>query len=509
MSVDNTFESAHFSKMLRTVDVPGGVETVMEGQRAFGLISNAFEQLNGPIVVMGYASQGPAHANNLRTSLREAGSDVPVWVALREGSPSRELAEADGFTEENGTLVTPDVGLKNAGFLAMLMADGSMAGQGEEYLSKMRDGSVLGLAHGYYEGYLESQRRTIKEVAPQLAGVVGVCPKGMGPSVRKLYEQGSGINSSFALSSGDRQRMTDLGLSWSMGIGSPYTFQTTLGKEWRSDIFGERAMLLGGVHGMVEAVYAWKHQKGIGGERAYLESVETLVGPISKTISEEGLTGVFEALGSEKEREEFASAYNATYPVLKHLISKLYSDVSSGREIQEVFDDYSLGSPKPQVDGGQMWRDGEKVRASMTGEQRRQIQIEPAVAGMYIAGMMAQVDVLRANGHYWSEVVNESIIEAVDSLNPYMAHKGIAFMVDNCSDTAQRGGRKWAPQFEAWLRQAVLPVVDGGRIKDSQKAGMLLHDDKDYMADFLNHPVHKALETFAKMRPPISISVTG
>ena len=495
--------------MLRTVNVPGGIETVMEGQRRFDLIPKAFELLDGPVVIMGYASQGPAHANNLRTSLREAGSDVPVWVALRAGSPSRKLADADGFTEENGTLVTPEVGLQNAGFLAMLMADGSMAGQGEGYLKQMKNGSVLGLAHGFYEGFLESQGRTIEEVAPQLAGVIGVCPKGMGPSVRKLYEQGSGINSSFALSSGDLQRMTDLGLSWSMGIGSPYTFQTTLANEWRSDIFGERAMLLGGVHGLVEAVYAWKHQKGMGGERAYLESVETLVGPISKAISEHGLTGVFEVLDSEKEREEFANAYNATYPVLRHLISKLYKDVSSGREIQEVFDDYSFETPKPQVDGGQMWRDGEKVRASLNDEQRKQIQIEPAVAGMYVAGMIAQVDVLRANGHNWSEVVNESIIEAVDSLNPYMAHKGIAFMVDNCSDTAQRGGRKWAPQFEAWIKQSVLPRVDGGRLKDSLKAGMLLQDDKDYMSDFMNHPVHQALETFAKMRPPISISVTG
>lgn len=508
-STENTFESGQFGELLRQVEVPGGIETVMEGQRRFDLIGRAFEELNGPIVVVGYASQGPAHANNLRTSLREAGSDVPVMVALREGSESRKLAEQDGFTVENGTLVTPNKGLSIAGFVPMLIADGSMAGQGDEYLSRMRDGSVLGLAHGFYSGFLEAQGTTIAERAPHLAGVVGVCPKGMGPSVRRLYNMGSGINSSFALESGDQQKMTDLGLAWALGIGSPYTFQTTLGSEWRSDIYGERAMLLGGVHGLVEAVYAWKVQKGQGGEQAYLESVETLVGPISKTISERGLTGVFEALGSDQERDEFAAAYNAAYPVLKHLMAKLYNDVSTGREIQEVFDDYTLGSPKPQVDGGSMWRDGEKVRESMNAERRKLVSIEPAVAGMYVAGMMAQVDILRARGHHWSEVVNESIIEAVDSLNPYMAHKGIAYMVDNCSDTAQRGSRKWAPLFEAWLREAVLPVVDGGRIKDTQKPGMLLQDDTDYMLEFLNHPVHEALATFAKMRPPIDIAVTG
>lgn len=511
MSTQNTFESAQFGELLREVQVPDGIETVMEGQRRFDLIGSAFDQLDGPVVVMGYASQGPAHANNLRNSLREAGSDVPVMVALREGSKTRALAERDGFTEDNGTLVTPERGLAIAGFLPMLIADGSMAAYGREYLGQMREGSVLGLAHGFYAGLLEAQGTTIADVAPQLAGVVGVCPKGMGPSVRRLYEMGSGINASFALESGDRQRMTDLGLAWALGIGSPYTFQTTLGNEWRSDIYGERAMLLGGVHGLVEAAYAWKVQKGQGGEQAYLESVETLVGPISKTISESGLVGVFEALGSEQEREEFAKAYNAAYGPLKHLMTKLYRDVSSGREISEVFDDYGFESPKPQVDGSHMWRDGEKVRESMpdASERAARISIDPSVAGMYVAGMMAQADVLRANGHHWSEVINESIIEAVDSLNPYMAYAGIAHMVDNCSDTAQRGGRKWAPQFQAWISQTVLPVIDGGRIKESEKAGMLLQDDTDHFRNFLNHPVHEALATFAKMRPPVNIAVTG
>jgi ketol-acid reductoisomerase len=456
---------------------------------------------------MGYSSQGPAHANNLRSSLNAAGSEVPVMVALREGSKTRELAEKDGFTVENGTLVTPEQGLARAAFVAMLIADGGMGKQGAEYLAAMREGSVLGLAHGFYQGFLEGRGQTIADVAPQLGGVVGVCPKGMGKSVRKGYEMGSGINTSFAVESGDRAQMTDLALAWSLGLGAPSTFPTTLGMEWRSDLVGERAMLLGGPHGLVEAVHPWKMRQGLSGEAAYIESVETLVGPISKTISKEGLMGVYGALGSEEDREKFARAYNATYPVLKHLTAKLYNDVSAGREIQEVFDDYQTGSPKPQVDGGQMWRDGERVRASLSDEGRKRIEIDPVVAGIYEGGMMAQVDVLRENGHHWSEVVNESIIEAVDSLNPYMEYNGVAFMIDNCSDTAQRGARKWGPQFETWIREAVLPVVDGSRIKDTQKPGMLLQDDKDYMPDFLSHPVHEAWTTFAQLRPPIDIAV--
>ncbi len=92
--------------------------------------------------------------------------------------------------------------------------------------------------------------------------------------------------------------------------------------------------MLGGVHGIVEAMYAWKRQHNAGAEEAYIDVVESLVGPISRTISREGLVGVFEKL-SDSEKEQFVTAYNAAYPVLKQLTHKIYNDVSSGREIAE------------------------------------------------------------------------------------------------------------------------------------------------------------------------------
>lgn len=76
-------------------------------------------------------------------------------------------------------------------------------------------------------------------------------------------------------------------------------------------------------------------------------------------------------------------------------------------------------------------------------------------AGVYIATMMATVKTLQEKGHPWSEICNESIIEAVDSLNPYMHARGVAFMVDNCSYTARLGSRKWAPRFDYIFDQQV------------------------------------------------------
>lgn len=85
------------------------------------------------------------------------------------------------------------------------------------------------------------------------------------------------------------------------------------------------------------------------------------------------------------------------------------------------------------------------------------------VLQVYVAVMIAQIDVLRKAGHSYSEIVNESVIEAVDSLCPYMHYKGVAFMVDNCSVTARLGSRKWAPRFDYILDQLAYTAVDNGK----------------------------------------------
>ena len=83
-------------------------------------------------------------------------------------------------------------------------------------------------------------------------------------------------------------------------------------------------------------------------------------------------------------------------------------------------------------------------------------------------------------GHPYSEICNESIIEAVDSLNPYMPARGVAFMVDNCSNTARLGSRKWAPRFDYILDQQAYVALDQN-----------LDLNQEYLQQFLSDPVHK------------------
>jgi ketol-acid reductoisomerase len=142
-----------------------------------------------------------------------------------------------------------------------------------------------------------------------------------------------------------------------------------------------------------------------------------------------------------------------------------------------------------------MWKVGEKVRARRSTYTT---PINPVTAGVYIATMMAQVDLLTEKGHPYSEIANESIIEAVDSLNPYIHFKGIAFMIDNCSTTARLGARRWAPRFDYIFMQQALPRISRGEAADSA-----------LIAAFEKNAIHGVLAKCSELRPPVDISILG
>jgi ketol-acid reductoisomerase len=327
-----------------------------------------------------------------------------------------------------------------------------------------------------------------------------VCPKGMGPSVRRLYEQGrevngAGINTSFAVEQDIDGRATDIALAWSVGLGAPYTFKTTLKSEMVSDLFGERAILLGAVHGVVEALYHRYLDEGATPEEAFNRACESLTGPIRETISRHGLIGIDEHLDSDA-RRDFRRSYDSTYAAFKSVMAEIYDEVASGNEIRSVvmaaarFRDF----PMTKVDGSPMWSAGAVVRRE---RGRHETEIDGFTAGTFCGAMMAQVDILVEHGHPYSEIANESIIEAVDSLLPYMHARGVAYMVDNCSTTARLGSRKWGPRFQAMLEQVAFP-------------GLNNHESTpDEMPDnFLTHPVHEVLHQLGEMRPAVDIAVT-
>lgn len=491
MSVRFDFETKVFEK--EKIQLADTEEYIVRGGRdKFSLLPKAFDGI-AQIGVIGWGSQGPAQAQNLRDSLK--GSDIRVTVGLRSGSSSWSKAEAAGFSESDGTLGEMMKVIRESDLVVLLISDGAQAALYKEVFAEMKKGATLGLSHGFLLGYMQSQG----ESWPSDINVIGVCPKGMGPSVRRLYEQGktvngAGINTSFAVEQDVTGKATDYALGWSVALGAPFSFMTTLEMEYRSDIFGERGILLGAVHGIVESLYRRYVWQGTGEEEAFQRSVESVTGPISKTISHKGIKAVYDGLNGE-EKKIFEAAYSATYRPSLEIITEIYDEVASTNEIRSVVmaTERLKEFPFDTIDNTPMWQVGKTVRAKRVEED---IPLDPFTAGVYIACMIAQIDVLTRNGHCYSEIVNESVIEAVDSLNPYMHYRGVSYMVDNCSTTARLGSRKWAPRFDYLLNQLGYTAVDENKPVND-----------DLIAAFKAHPVHQPVTTLAEYRPSVDISV--
>ncbi|KAG5559249.1 hypothetical protein RHGRI_008969 [Rhododendron griersonianum] len=523
------FETSVFNK--EKITLAGHDEYIVRGGRdLFPLLPDAFKGIK-QIGVIGWGSQGPAQAQNLRDSLGEAKSDIVVKIGLRKGSRSFAEARAAGFTEENGTLGDIWETISGSDLVLLLISDAAQADNYEKVFSYMKPNSILGLSHGFLLGHLQSMGFDF----PKNISVIAVCPKGMGPSVRRLYVQGkqingAGINSSFAVHQDVNGRATDVALGWSVALGSPFTFATTLEQEYKSDIFGERGILLGAVHGIVETLFRRYTEDGMSEDLAYKNTVECITGVISRTISTQvsdqscistpcsiyriftycvslvfslyqGMLALYNSL-SEDGKKEFEVAYSASFYPSMDILYECYEDVAAGSEIRSVVlagrrfyeKDGLPAFPMGKIDQTRMWKVGERVRAVRSGGDLGPLY--PFTAGVYVALMMAQIEVLRKKGHSYSEIINESVIEAVDSLNPFMHARGVSFMVDNCSTTARLGSRKWAPRFDYILTQQALVAVDNGA-----------PINRDLISNFLSDPVHGAMEVCARLRPTVDISV--
>lgn len=472
------------------IQFPGATEEIVVGGRdKFKLLGLALAGVK-QIGVLGYASQGRAQAMNLCDSLKEYG--IKVVVGLRKGSLSFAEAAKDGFKVENGTAGEMIKVARESDFVILLIKDAAQAAHWEEIQDAMKSGAALGLSHGFLLGYLKNIGRTLRDDID----VIGECPKGMGASVRRLYEQGvkingAGINSSYAIEQDVSGNAENIALGWAIGVGSPYVFKTTLTMEYLSDISGERGSLLGAPWGTAEAMNDYYIGQGLSDEDAFMHSAMAITGPISKALQEGGLLRVAEQV-PEAERDAFFETLYLTRTHAIPLCERIYNEVKSGREIARVIDDTRSVEEYgwTTVDATKMWRTGETARL-----RNVEVPLDARTAGAYLGIMLAQVEVLRKNGHCWSETINETIIEAHDSLNPYMHKRGIQYLIDNCSTTARLGGRTWGPQWRQLIIGDVIAQVGKAQVPT------------DFRKWFYDHPVHEAHRICSQFRPPVDIAV--
>jgi ketol-acid reductoisomerase len=217
--------------------------------------------LSGKVAVLGYGSQGHAHALNL------ADSGVEVEVGLRSGSTSRAPAEEAGLA-----VGTPAEAVRGAQLVALLVPDGAQpALYREEVAPNLEPGAALLFAHGFNVHYG-------RIAPPEGHDVVMVAPKGPGHIVRRLYEEGYGTPAVVAVAQDASGNARDLALAYGAGIGAARAgmVETTFAEETETDLFGEQAVLCGGVTQLIRLSFETLVEAGYQPEVAYYECLHEL-----------------------------------------------------------------------------------------------------------------------------------------------------------------------------------------------------------------------------------------
>jgi ketol-acid reductoisomerase len=219
------------------------------------------ELLSGKVTVVGYGSQGHAHALNLRDS------GIEVQVGLRADSPSRARAEEAGLAVN-----TIPAAVHGAQIVAMLLPDQVQPRVFEnEVAPNLEEGAAVLFAHGFNVHY--------GRIAPAAGhDVIMVAPKGPGHVVRRLYEQGLGTPALVAVAQDASGRAFDLALAYgaALGAGRAGMIETTFAEETETDLFGEQAVLCGGVTELVRAGFETLVDAGYQPEIAYYECLHEL-----------------------------------------------------------------------------------------------------------------------------------------------------------------------------------------------------------------------------------------
>jgi len=227
------------------------------------------------VAVIGYGNQGHAHALNLRDS------GVPVQVAQRPG-PNHDRAVADGFSP-----VDVERAARDADLLILALPDESIGAVfSAQIAANLRDGQALGFVHGF-------AIRFGVVAPPPNVDVVMVAPKGPGTLVRSAFQRGGGLACIVAVHQNASGTARELALAWGAGIGGGRggMIESTFAAECESDLFGEQAVLCGGVIELMKAAFDVLTEAGVPDELAYFECIHEVKQVVDLQYAE-GLAGM-------------------------------------------------------------------------------------------------------------------------------------------------------------------------------------------------------------------------
>ena len=281
------------------------------------------------IAIIGYGSQGHAHALNLKDS----GCDV--IVGLYEGSKSWAKAEAQGFK-----VYTAAEAAKRADIIMILINDEKQAKMYNESIApNLEPGNMLMFAHGFAIHFGQI-------IPPKDVDVVMIAPKGPGHTVRSQYQEGKGVPCLIAVEQDATGKAHDLGLAYALGIGGARAgvLETTFRVETETDLFGEQAVLCGGVCALMQAGYETLVEAGYAPENAYFECIHEMK-LIVDLIFESGFAGMRYSISNTAEFGDYITGPKIITEDTKKAMNQILSDIQDGTFAKNWLLENQVGAP--------------------------------------------------------------------------------------------------------------------------------------------------------------------
>ena len=306
------------------------------------------------VAVLGYGSQGHAHAQNL------ADSGVDVRVGIREGSSSREKAQEAGLR-----VLSIHDAADEADLIMILLPDTE---QPDVYVrdieSTLNEGDALFFAHGFNIHFGQIK-------PPPYVDVAMVAPKSPGHLVRRTYEQGGGVPSLVAVAQDHSGKARDLAISYAHALGATRAgvLDTTFAEETETDLFGEQTVLCGGVTGLIQAGFDTLVEAGYQPESADFECLHEMK-LIVDLIYEEGIKGMRYSVSDTAEYGDMTRGPKVIDDHVRQTMREILGDIRSGKFAEEWIAENKAGRPnfnelRRKAAEAPIEKVGEELRAMM------------------------------------------------------------------------------------------------------------------------------------------------
>ena len=334
----------------------GGVIEEVATREEFSLDKAREVLKNETIAVLGYGVQGPGQACNLRDN------GFNVIVGQREGETYQKAVE-DGWVPGK-TLFSLEEAAEKGTIVCMLLSDAAQIEVWPRIKQYLTPGKTLYFSHGF--AICWNDRTGV--VPPADIDVIMVAPKGSGTSLRTMFLEGRGLNSSYAVYQDASGNAKEKVLAFGIGIGSGYLFETTFQREATSDLTGERGSLMGAIQGLLLAQYEVLRENGHTPSEAFNETVEELTQSLMPLFAAKGMDWMYANCSTTAQRGAL-DWYPRFHDAIKPVMQKLYQSVKEGTEAQISIDsnskpDYRVGLNEElkALRESEMWRTGAVVR---------------------------------------------------------------------------------------------------------------------------------------------------